>query len=95
MNRVLKPVVQRARFNSFHNSTSVLPPVGSMWRHYKGNYYRIEGYCVREKDQRLQVLYSEYYQPREHPWSRPFAEWGDTVEHSGVKIKRFSYISPA
>lgn len=94
MNRVLKPFIQRVRFNTFHNSESVLPPVGSMWRHYKGGYYRIEGYTVREFDGRLQVVYSDYYHPRQFPWNRPFAEWAEKVEAGGVKLKRFSYIAP-
>jgi hypothetical protein len=71
------------------------PKAGSLWKHYKGDFYRVQGLVVREATEQLEVCYFAEDDPLPCPWTRPLVEWLDTVSHQGSSVRRFSLVEEA
>lgn len=67
------------------------PKIGSLYRHYKGTIYRVNGIVWREVTEEPVVIYSEAENNvLLFPWERPLWQWNEMVEHEGRSVKRFS-----
>lgn len=62
----------------------------SLWRHYKGNVYKVVGCCLREADGVPHVVYL----CDGMAWCRPLREWREEVDDGkGGRVERFTRIS--
>jgi hypothetical protein len=67
------------------------PQIGSVWRHYKGELYVIEGYCMFEPTDAICILYkSVNNRDTPAPWARPYSEW-NTITSGNVR--RFTRVA--
>lgn len=66
-------------------------PRPGVYRHFKGNEYRL--LCVARHSETLEpmVVYQALYGDR-GVWVRPLSMWDETVERDGAVYKRFTYI---
>ena len=62
-----------------------------VYRHFKGNEYRL--LCVARHSETLEpmVVYQALYGDK-GVWVRPLSMWDETVERDGAVYKRFTYI---
>ena len=69
----------------------MLEPKPGVYRHFKGNEYRL--LCVARHSETLEpmVVYQALYGDR-GVWVRPLSMWDETVERDGAVYKRFTYI---
>lgn len=70
----------------------IAPKVGSIWRHYKGTYYRVTGMIMKESSEELEVCYEELSEPLLYPWSRPISEWFEWIEQDEKSVMRFEMV---
>jgi len=66
-------------------------PVGSLWRHYKGDMYQLVGITIIEASLEIGVLYS----PVNHhslSFMRPLSDWYAKIVKDGETIQRFSKV---
>lgn len=75
-----------------------LPPIESkiegIYRHYKGNLYRVLGVGRHSETLEEMVIYESLSYPGEL-WVRPARMWNETVTVNGVSQNRFSRIDQA
>ena len=66
-------------------------PKPGVYRHFKGNEYRL--LCVARHSETLEpmVVYQALYGDK-GVWVRPLSMWDETVERDGAVYKRFTYI---
>ena len=66
-------------------------PRPGVYRHFKGNEYRL--LCVARHSETLEpmVVYQALYGDK-GVWVRPLSMWDETVERDGTVFKRFTYI---
>ena len=66
-------------------------PRPGVYRHFKGNEYRL--LCVARHSETLEpmVVYQALYGDK-GVWVRPLSMWDETVERDGAVYKRFTYI---
>ena len=64
-------------------------PVG-VWKHFKGNRYRVVGIACHSETTEPMVVYRALYGEGEL-WTRPVSMWNETVERGGVAYPRFTY----
>jgi hypothetical protein len=75
---------------------SSLPPLPAeprpgLYRHYKGNDYRVLHLARHSETREALVVYQALY--GEHGiWVRPAAMWVETVEVNGQRVPRFAYL---
>ena len=62
-----------------------------VYRHFKGNEYRVLCVAKHSETEELMVVYQALYGER-GIWVRPAAMWNETVERDGKVFKRFEYI---
>lgn len=66
-----------------------MPPVPGIYRHYKGQRYRVLGTANHSETMELLVVYQALY--GEHGlWVRPAAMFAETIELEGEPIERFA-----
>ena len=66
-------------------------PKKGVYRHFKGNEYRLEDFAKDSETGEILVIYRALY--GEHGlWVRPAAMWSETVERDGKTFPRFSYV---
>ena len=75
---------------------SSLPPLPAeprpgLYRHYKGNEYRVLGLARHSETLEPLVVYQALYGER-GLWVRPAAMFGETVVVSGKRVPRFARI---
>ena len=63
--------------------------IGSIWQHYKGGFYVVEGFAMRESSHTIDVLYKSNTNPLPYPWSRPITEWHEIIASGDKPMKRF------
>ncbi len=64
-----------------------------IYRHYKGNTYRVVGIAKHSETLEDVVVYEALYENTESKlWVRPLAMFLETVIVDGKKIPRFEYI---
>ena len=65
--------------------------VGEIFRHYKGNKYKVIAVAKHSETLEEMVVYQALYGSGE-VWVRPLCMWDEEVEADGIKVKRFQRI---
>lgn len=68
--------------------------IPGIYRHFKGNRYRVWGVVRHSETQEKMVLYQALY-GEYGLWVRPLSMFLEEVERDGRKMPRFSYEGPA
>ena len=68
--------------------------VGRMFRHFKGNLYRLEGVAKNSETMEEMVVYRALYGDG-GLWVRPAKMFFETVERDGKTMKRFELLEDA
>ncbi|MEO6873453.1 MAG: DUF1653 domain-containing protein [Opitutaceae bacterium] len=76
---------------------AILPPLPAeprpgLYRHYKGNEYRVIGLARHTETLEPLVVYQALYGER-GLWVRPAAMWVETVVIDGQRLPRFALVS--
>ena len=67
------------------------PQSGEVYRHYKGDLYRIVLLAEHSNDDEWMVVYEATYENPDAPYfTRPLREWAEQVEWEGRKCRRFT-----
>ncbi len=70
------------------------PKVGEIFKHYKGDPYKVRDLALHSNDEEWMVVYEPLYpNPAAPLFTRPLKEWGEMVERDGLHVKRFLKIS--
>ena len=70
------------------------PQAGEVYRHYKGDNYRVVLLAEHSNDNEWMVVYEPLYEHPDAPYfTRPLKEWREVVEWQGRKAERFVKIS--
>jgi hypothetical protein len=79
-------------------SSAVAPKIGSIWRHYKGDNYKVVGYSIYDDNCEFGIKYISLKDERNQdeiiPWIRRFDEWKTVVYYKEDFHYRFTEISP-
>lgn len=62
-----------------------------IYRHYKDKLYQVIGVARHSETEEEHVVYRPLYGER-GLWIRPLAMFNETIEHDGMKVKRFTFI---
>ena len=65
--------------------------INSVYKHYKGNYYKVIGVAKHTETLEDLVVYQALYGDKS-VWCRPKSMWNEEVEFNGNKVKRFELI---
>ncbi|MBB3225535.1 hypothetical protein FHW69_000125 [Luteibacter sp. Sphag1AF] len=65
-----------------------------LYRHYKGNAYRVLGMARHSETEESMVIYQNLYDAFEL-WVRPAAMFAENVEINGKMVPRFAYEGDA
>lgn len=65
--------------------------VNGIYRHYKGNLYKVLGFAKHSETEENLVIYMALYGDYD-VWARPRYMWNEIVEKDGKKYKRFELI---
>ncbi len=67
------------------------PKSGEVYRHYKGDLYRVVLLAEHSNDEEWMVVYEAMYENPDAPYfTRPLREWRQLVEWSGQTRQRFT-----
>ena len=66
-------------------------PRPGLYRHYKGNDYRVFGLARHSETREPVVVYQALYGER-GLWVRPAAMFSETVLHDGRTVPRFAFV---
>lgn len=66
-------------------------PRPGLYRHYKGNDYRVLGLARHSETREPFVVYQALYGER-GLWVRPAAMFCETVTHDGQRVARFAFV---
>ena len=66
------------------------PAPGTLWRHFKGNLYRVVGSAIDEATLEPLVLYRP--EGSGLTWARPLRVWGEVVRGDAGDVPRFSPV---
>lgn len=66
--------------------------IGAVYRHYKGNMYRVKDIAINTETLEAMVVYEPLYESSVKVWVRPRAMWFETVEVSGSMVPRFKRV---
>lgn len=69
------------------------PKVGEVYRHYKGDQYKVLGIALDSTDQWVVVYEPMYGGAVASLFTRPVGEWHQLVEWQGAKVARFTLIA--
>lgn len=67
-----------------------VPKPMSIWKHYKGETYVVEGIGMHESNQEIMVIYNKADDSMPMPWVRPLSEWNEELEYHGRIVDRFT-----
>ena len=65
--------------------------INGVYRHYKGNYYKVIAVAKHTETEEDLVVYMALYGNNDI-WCRPLNMWNDEIEVNGQKLKRFELI---
>ncbi|MEK7109035.1 MAG: DUF1653 domain-containing protein [Patescibacteria group bacterium] len=69
------------------------PKKGEVFRHYKGDQYRVVDLAVHSNDDEWMVVYEPMYErPAAKLFTRPCKEWREAVDWHGEKKVRFEKV---
>jgi hypothetical protein len=65
--------------------------IGGIYRHYKGNVYKI--ICIAKSSETLEelVVYKDMHDQTK-VWARPIGMWNDIITQGDQEVRRFTYI---
>lgn len=67
------------------------PQIGEVYRHYKGDSYRVQLLALHSNDDEWMVVYEPLYKnPDASYFTRPLREWREAVEWEGKTVTRFT-----
>ena len=66
-------------------------PKPGVYRHFKGNLYRLVSLATHSETLEPMVVYQALYGERGF-WVRPLAMWDETVDRDGQVRPRFAYV---
>ena len=69
------------------------PVKGELYRHYKGNLYRVLSVSVHTESNEYLVNYTNALKREDKIWSRPLAVWSEAVEFKGDLVSRFRPVT--
>ncbi|MEM9963811.1 MAG: DUF1653 domain-containing protein [Asticcacaulis sp.] len=64
-----------------------------LYRHYKGNDYRVLGTVIHSETEEVMVLYLPLYQPQPDLWVRPLSMFSESVQTDHGPVPRFQLIT--
>ncbi|MDB5225078.1 MAG: hypothetical protein JWL87_30 [Candidatus Adlerbacteria bacterium] len=68
------------------------PEAGEVYKHYKGDLYKIIGVALDSTDQ-WAVVYEPMYDNAAAPlFTRPLAEWSESLQWEDSQMQRFSKV---
>lgn len=66
------------------------PKESEVYKHYKGDLYRVLHIALHSNDGEWMVVYEPLYEnPDAKYFTRPLREWGEEVMYEGKKVVRF------
>ncbi len=65
--------------------------INGIYRHYKGNLYKVSGLAKHSETEEDLVVYMQLYGDYAI-WVRPMKMWNEIIEKDGKKYKRFELI---
>jgi hypothetical protein len=69
------------------------PKAGEVYRHYKGDLYRVVLLAEHSNDTEWMVVYEALYENPDAPYfTRPLREWDQVIDWEHMQIKRFTKI---
>jgi hypothetical protein len=68
-----------------------LVKVGSIYKHYKGNQYKVTGLAIYEPNSEPCVIYKALYGDN-LTFIRPVSVWTETINIDGIEVCRFSLV---
>lgn len=70
------------------------PQVGEVYKHYKGDSYKVVLLAEHSNDNEWMVVYEPMYDNPDAPYfTRPLREWSEEVEWKGQKLARFTKLN--
>lgn len=67
------------------------PKEGEVYRHYKGDLYRVKLLALHSNDEEWMVVYEPLYEHPDAPYfTRPLSEWRANVAWEGKTVERFT-----
>ena len=70
------------------------PEKGEIYRHYKGDSYKVHELALHSNDEEWMVIYEPLYENPDAPFfTRPLREWRQEVEWKGKRVERFEKVS--
>lgn len=71
----------------------ICPKVGEVYRHYKGDLYKVVLIAEHNDPDELCVIYEAVYENPAFPhYSRLLKSWQEEVEWNGERVKRFTKV---
>ncbi len=73
------------------------PKEGEVYRHFKGDYYKVKALALHSDEEIWMVVYEPMYDNPDAPYfTRPLEEWYELCEWEDVKekVQRFTLIAP-
>jgi hypothetical protein len=69
------------------------PKAGEVYKHYKGDLYKVVLLAEHSNDNEWMVVYEPQYENPDAPYfTRPLREWSEPVEWEGNRVLRFTKI---
>lgn len=69
------------------------PKKGEVYRHYKGDQYRIVDLALHSNDDEWMVVYEPMYENPAAPlFTRPLQQWREIIDWQDQKVTRFTKI---
>lgn len=68
------------------------PKAGEVYKHYKGDCYKVVGLALHSDETWLVVYEPMYEGAVSKLFTRPLVEWGEAVEWQGQRLARFSKV---
>jgi len=70
--------------------------IGKIYKHYKGQYYRVLYHAKNTEDETLMVVYQQLYSTEKYPegfiWVRPHMMFHEIMKIDNVLIDRFALV---
>ena len=65
--------------------------IGKVYRHYKGNNYKVIAIGKHSETLEELVVYQALYGDNQI-WCRPLSMWNEIIDYNGKEVKRFELI---
>jgi hypothetical protein len=68
---------------------------GKIFKHYKGNYYRVLNIAQHTETSEMMVVYEQLYTnqyPFGYVWTRPFSMFNEEVTYNDEFVNRFEQV---